>query len=58
MEVIGWNEKSFEMLHTFIYDDRVVAEGTSPGCLISRSGDVPSKEFMKKATARFQKQCT
>jgi len=29
MEVAGWNEKAFQMLHTFLVGNRVVAEGTS-----------------------------
>ncbi len=30
MEVTGWNDRSFQMLHTFVVGNRVVAEGTSP----------------------------
>jgi len=38
MEIVGWNEKSFHMKHIFLVNDRVVAEGTSIGCVISKNG--------------------
>ena len=48
MEITGWDEKSFKMLHTFIADGRVVAEGTSCGVILSKSGVIPPEEVMKK----------
>jgi len=48
MEVIGWDEKSFKMTHTFIVNDRVVAEGTSKGVILSKSGVIPPREVMDK----------
>ena len=48
MEITGWDEKSFKMLHTFIADERVVAEGTSCGVILSKSGVIPPEEVMKK----------
>lgn len=51
MEVIGWDDKAFQMLHTFVIGDRVVAEGTSRGVIVSRTGVVPPLEVMKKVIA-------
>lgn len=35
MEISHWDDKFFYMLHTFIVKDRVVAEGSSKGAIIS-----------------------
>jgi len=48
MEVTGWDEKSFKMLHTFIVRERVVAEGTSLGVIVSKTGVVSPENVMKK----------
>ncbi len=41
-EVQHWDEKYFYMTHTFIKGDRVVAEGTSKGCVYARGVGVVS----------------
>ena len=42
LAVQRWDEKYFYMTHTFICKDRVVAEGTSKGCVYQRGvGVVP-----------------
>jgi len=42
LAVLRWDEKYFYMTHTFICKDRVVAEGTSKGCVYQRGvGVVP-----------------
>jgi acyl-CoA thioesterase FadM len=53
MEVTGWDEKSFKMLHTFIVGKRVVAEGTSCGVILSKTGVIPPEEVMKKIASRL-----
>jgi len=55
MEITGWDERSFQMLHTFIVGDRVVAEGTSLGVIVSKSGVVPPVDVMKKVVERLSK---
>ncbi|MFH0934079.1 MAG: thioesterase family protein [Pseudomonadota bacterium] len=40
LEVTHWDEKYVHMKHTFIKDDRVMAEGTSRGCVYSRKDGV------------------
>lgn len=54
MEVTGWDEKSFKMLHTFIVGERVVAEGTSCGVVLSKTGVIAPEEVMKKVAARLK----
>lgn len=54
MEVTGWDEKSFQMLHTFKVKDRIVAEGTSLGVIVSKQGVVPPVEVMSKVTSRLK----
>lgn len=58
MEVAGWDDRAFQMLHTFLVGDRVVAEGTSLGLIVSKTGVVPPMEVMKKVTERLNKQNT
>jgi acyl-CoA thioesterase FadM len=41
-EVRHWDEKYFYMTHTFIKGDRVMAEGTSKGCVYARGVGVVS----------------
>lgn len=42
LEVERWDEKYFYMKHIFICGDRIVAEGTSKGCVYARGkGVVP-----------------
>lgn len=46
MDVKGWDEKTFHMTHTFIVDNRVVAEGTSRGVIVGKNGVIPPAEVM------------
>jgi len=55
MEITGWDERSFQMLHTFIVEDRVVAEGTSLGVIVTKSGVIPPVDVMKKVVERLSK---
>lgn len=48
MEVIGWDEKAFKMIHTFMVNDRVVAEGTSLGVIVSKQGVIPPEHVMDR----------
>lgn len=40
LEVLKWDEKFFYMTHTFTVNNRVVAEGTSKGCVYARGKGV------------------
>lgn len=42
LEVIRWDEKYFYMTHTFRTAERIVAEGTSKGCVYARGAGVVS----------------
>lgn len=47
MAVIGWDERSFDMVHTFLVGDRVMAEGTSKGVIYSKKdGIIPPQQVM------------
>jgi len=47
LEVTHWDEKFFYMKHTFFAGDRVMAEGTSKGCLYARgTGPVPPEQIL------------
>jgi len=47
MEVSGWDDRSFNMLHTFLVGDRIVAEGTSKGVIYSKQhGVIPPQRVM------------
>ena len=58
MEVRGWDDRAFHMLHTFLVGNTVVAEGTSLGVIVSKTGVVPPIEVMKKVTGRLNNQNT
>ena len=58
MEVIGWDEKAFHMRHTFVVADRVVAEGTSQGVIVSKNGVVPPIEVMREVNQHLNQQNT
>jgi len=42
LEMMKWDKKYFYMTHTFTVGDRVVAEGTSKGCVYARGVGVVS----------------
>jgi len=42
LEVTHWDEKFFYMTHTFSCNGRIVAEGTSKGCVYARGSGVIS----------------
>ena len=44
LEVMYWDEKYFYMKHTFRIAERVVAEGTSKGCIYARGSGVVRPE--------------
>lgn len=50
MEIVDWDEKFFIMTHTFIVGERVVAQGTSRGAVVSKNGVVPPEEVIKTVT--------
>ncbi|WP_211829267.1 thioesterase family protein [Kistimonas asteriae] len=54
MQITGWNEKSFHMIHTFLVNGKVVAEGTSLGCVLSKSGVIPPEKVMQTVTERLE----
>jgi len=41
MEVKDWDDRVFNMVHTFMVGELVVAEGTSKGVIVGRDGVVP-----------------
>ena len=58
MEVTGWDDRSFQMLHRFLVKDRIVAEGTSLGVIVSKTGVVPPVAVMEKVTERLSNKKT
>ncbi|GAB1232564.1 thioesterase family protein [Ferrigenium sp. UT5] len=44
LEVLHWDEKYFYMAHRFLVGDRVMAEGTSKGCVYERGVGVVAPE--------------
>ena len=53
MDVTGWDDRSFKMLHRFFVGNRIVAEGTSLGVIVSKTGVIPPVEVMQKVTERL-----
>ncbi|WP_028469556.1 acyl-CoA thioesterase [Neptunomonas japonica] len=52
MEITGWDDKAFHMTHTFICGERVLAQGTSKGCVVSKQGVIPPDEVIAKIKER------
>lgn len=48
MDVTGWDDRSFFMTHAFIVNDRIVAEGTSLGVILSKSGVIPPATVLER----------
>lgn len=58
MKIIDWNEKSFQMTHTFLVDGKVFAMGTSKGCVINKNGVIPPEKVMENVRDRLSKKGT
>ncbi len=41
LELTDWDEKYFYMTHTFSNSERLIAEGTSKGLILAKTGPVP-----------------
>jgi acyl-CoA thioesterase FadM len=48
MEVVGADERGFQMTHTFLADGRVAAEGTSVGVVRGKGEVIPPDEVLRK----------
>jgi len=48
LEVVGWDEKAFKMEHVFRVKNRIVAEGTSLGVIVSKNGVIPPEQVMQQ----------
>lgn len=52
MEIVGWDERTFDMRHTFVVSGKVAAEGTSRGVILSKTGVVAPEDVMTKVVER------
>lgn len=53
MKITDWDEKYFAMTHTFTVKGRVVAQGTSKGCVVGKNGVIPPEQVMATVKARL-----
>ena len=53
MAVTGWDDRTFDMVHTFLVGDRVMAEGTSKGMIVSKKEGVIAPERVLETVARY-----
>ncbi len=51
MQVVDFDDKAFHMTHTFIVNERVVAEGHSKGVVLSKQGPVPPAQVVDAVLA-------
>jgi acyl-CoA thioesterase FadM len=54
MDVLNWDERSFDMTHRFIVEDRIVAKGSSKGIIVGKEGVIPPKLVLAKVDAYSQ----
>ena len=52
-EVTDWDDRVFNMRHTFVVGDRVVSEGTSVGLIVGKNGVVPPVDVMNTVAERL-----
>jgi acyl-CoA thioesterase FadM len=55
MELVGWDEKAFHMVHTFLVGDRIAAQGTSKGVIVGKKGVVEPMLVMDKVIQRLDR---
>jgi acyl-CoA thioesterase FadM len=55
MELVGWDEKAFHMVHTFLVGDRIAAQGTSKGVIVGKKGVVEPRLVMEKVLQRLER---
>ncbi len=55
MEVTGWDNRNFDMLHTFLVGGRVVAEGTSKGVIYSKKEGIITPERVIETVESYLK---
>ncbi len=54
MDITDWDERIFNMDHRFIVDGRIVAQGTSKGLILAKSGVIDPSDVIKKVEQRLQ----
>lgn len=55
MEITSWDDKAFHMIHTFIVNDRIVAQGTSQGVIVSKkNGVIPPEKVMQAVNQQLK----
>lgn len=54
MAVTGWDDRSFDMVHTFLVGERVMAEGTSKGVILSKQEGVIPPERVLATVERYR----
>jgi len=47
MKNTGWGEKTFHMIYTFIFANKVVAENTSCGVIVSKTSVIPPENMVE-----------
>ena len=52
LEITGWDERAFDMLHTFLVGNRIVAQGTSRGVIVGKNGVVAPADVMDRVNER------
>lgn len=48
LELTHWDEKTFYMTHRFMIKDKLIAEGTSKGVILSRNGVIPPATVIQR----------
>ncbi|MDH5650019.1 MAG: thioesterase family protein [Gammaproteobacteria bacterium] len=47
MEIAGWDDRSFQMVHSFVVDGQVIAQGTSNGVIVGSHRVIPPVEVLQ-----------
>lgn len=53
-EVTHWDEKYFYLVHTFERKGRIIAQGTSKGCVVSKKGVISPERAVATVSSRLK----
>jgi len=55
MHVVDWDDRVFNLTHSFVVNNKIVAHGTSKGVIVGKDGVVPPEQVIKTVEQRLAK---
>ena len=54
MDVVDWDDRVFNMNHRFIVNDKIIAQGTSKGLIVAKTGVISPQTVKDAVDQRLQ----